>query len=635
MRCPERIVLYTDDAQWGGVAQYNHAVLCALASAGYEVTCVQAPAQNLQKQLEAQLGVRHRWLDYDPTFNVERMLHDSADAERVFREARPDLVLFSNGMPVSLLAARRVAIQMGLPFVVVEGLAAAYLADMFRPHLPELAEQYARARALIAVSRDNLDCLHTLFGLPRHLGQVIHYGRPETYFREPDPSVRARLRSARGIPEDAVLCFTAGRLHPLKGYQYQLEAMQHLGGTAVWQKLYFAWAGIGQLEGAIKKAVHEMRLEDHVHLLGQCDEIANWLDAADIFILPTEAEGMPLAVMEAMAKGLPVMASAVNGIPEELGPTGKLLPPPTIDPKATVAALVSTIQTWATDPKLRCRVGGACRSRAQKMFREERMIAETLAVIERALLPEGDYVSPGLAIARPDHCFPHLQIGDAQRQSWPWLRREIPHNWYVDRRWPGIGFLNRDEAAILYNSALQFKGRRALEVGCFLGWSACHLALAGVELDVVDPLLREPAVLQSVRSSLQSANVLANVHLHAGASPHAVHELAKQRTTGWSLIFIDGDHEGDAPLRDAQACIQHAAADALVLFHDLASPDVARGLDFFRDQGWRTRVYHTMQIMGAAWRGNVQPVIHQPDPNVSWRLPQHLIGYDVSLHGWI
>lgn len=618
------VLLYTDDSQWGGVAQYNHAVLCALVSSGYQVTCVQARADNPLKRREAQLGVRHIWLDYDPSFNVERMLNDPRPAESIFRQFKPDLVIFSNGMPVSNMAARRVAVSMNIPFMSVEGLAAPYLAEMFRSSIPELAEQYARARAVIAVSEDNLHWLHELFGLPKDKGRVLLYGRPSRFFEPPDPLVRFRLRSLWGIPQSAVLCFSAGRLHPLKGFEYQLQAIEHLRRSAVWPQTFFTWAGVGQLEVPIKKHLQETGLAERVKLLGHCDDIASWLDAADIFVLPTEAEGMPLAIMEAMAKGLPVVASAVNGIPEELGPTGKLLPSPKTDPSGAVAALAATIESWATDRELRQKLGSECRERAQLLFREERMIDETMEEIARTLLPEGDYVSPGLAIVRPDRCFPNMVVGDRRHQTWPYFRYEVPHNWYVDRRWLSIGFVSRDEAHLLYNNALQFKGRRALEIGCFYGWSACHLALAGVELDVIDPLLRDPAILESVRASLAAAGVLESVHLHAGASPEAVRELANRQERTWSLIFIDGDHEGLAPLRDTKVCIQFAAPDAMILFHDLASPHVASALEYLNRQGWQTRIYRTMQIMGVAWRGNVEPVSHQPDPRVRWTSPPHL-----------
>ena len=249
------------------------------------------------------------------------------------------------------------------------------------------------------------------------------------------------------------------------------------------------------------------------------------------------------------------------------------------------------------------------------------------------LLQPGDYVSPGFQIIIPDSYFPNMIIADPNASNWPYLRREIPHNWYADKRYPFIGFLNRDEAHILYNTALQFKGKKALEIGCWLGWSACHLALAGVALDVVDPLLEREDIRQSVIDSIQGLNasgVQTSVELIPGYSPQRVEEFSAQFNRKWSLIFIDGEHGGDGPLNDAIACEKLAEEDAIILFHDLTAPDVGKGLDYLKQRGWQTVVYQTMQIMGAAWRGNVEPVKHQPDPNISWQLPAHLQDYSVS-----
>lgn len=250
------------------------------------------------------------------------------------------------------------------------------------------------------------------------------------------------------------------------------------------------------------------------------------------------------------------------------------------------------------------------------------------------VLHRADYVSPGFQIIRPDSYFPNMILTDPNTSDWPYLRREIPHNWYADKRYPFIGFLSRDEAHILYNTALQFKGKKALEIGCWLGWSACHLALAGVALDVVDPLLEREDIRQSVIDSIQGAlnasGVQTTVELIPGYSPQRVAEFAAQFNRKWSLIFIDGEHGGDGPLNDAIVCESLAEKDAIILFHDLAAPDVAKGLDYLKAKGWHTVIYQTMQIMGAAWRGNVEPVAHQPDPNIAWELPAHLLGYDVS-----
>jgi predicted O-methyltransferase YrrM len=243
-----------------------------------------------------------------------------------------------------------------------------------------------------------------------------------------------------------------------------------------------------------------------------------------------------------------------------------------------------------------------------------------------------DYVSPGFATVAPDEAFPNMILGDKSSPTWPFFRRWVDHKWYVDRRNPQIGFANRDEASILYNTALRFKGQPCLEIGCWRGWSAVHLALGGVSLDVIDPMFRDDAFKQGVADSCAAAGVGERVRLHAGASPGAVQELAAARSQPWSLIFIDGDHEGDAPRLDAEIVMRYAPADAMVLFHDLASPYVSAGLDAMRNAGWQTMVYQTMQIMGVAWRGNVTPVEHVPDPEIFWTLPRHLSGYTVS--GW-
>ncbi|MDQ2762027.1 MAG: class I SAM-dependent methyltransferase [Pseudomonadota bacterium] len=243
--------------------------------------------------------------------------------------------------------------------------------------------------------------------------------------------------------------------------------------------------------------------------------------------------------------------------------------------------------------------------------------------------PPGDYVSSGYARIWADPFFPNMVAGERDRSDWPHLRREIPHNWYVDRRQPTVGFVSRDEAHILYNTARRYPGIPALEIGCWLGWSACHLALGGVTLDVIDPLLGLPDIYASVSGSLSQAGISDRVTLVPGVSPARVLELAGLHRRGWNLFFIDGNHEPPGPLDDAKAVAACAPADALVLFHDLASPAVAEGLALLRARGWKTMLYQTMQIMGVAWRGSAQPVAHVPDPAVPWTIPDHLRSWPV------
>ncbi|WP_375467414.1 CmcI family methyltransferase [uncultured Nostoc sp.] len=623
----QHILLSTQDPGVGGVAQYNHSLVCGLIKLGYQVTCLQ-PKSFCDRSIieQKQLGIQHLWLDEGTVENLPHLLTQSGN--------KPDLIVCSNTNPFANLPIKQIAIQLSIPYIVVEGLVEPHLADHYTKYLNELSHQYIKAKSVIAVSFDNLNLLYKLFRLPKYQGQVIYYGRPSEYFTACDLSVRESLRQSLSIPLDAVVCFTAARIENRKGYQYQVEAIKQLIDSSVWTQLYFVWAGAGifdpQLETELKDAIGRLGINKKVIFLGQRSDVSDWLNAADIFVFPSLLEGMPLCVMEAMAKGLPVIASAVSGIPEELGKTGKLLTDPKIDPQATVKELVTTIEDWVINPQLRQSIGQACKQRAEELFREERMMKETVEVIEQALLPDRDYVSPGFKIIRPDKAFPNMVAGDASTCGWTYLRREIPHNWYVDKRQATIGFLSRDEAHILYNTALMFKGKKALEIGCWLGWSACHMALAGVELDVIDPLLCREDIFESVNNSLQAAGIIDSINLISGYSPQKVEELAEKLQRKWSLIFIDGDHESPGPLNDAIICEQLAEADALILFHDLNSPDVAQGLDYLKQKGWNTVIYQTMQIMGAAWRGNVEPVQHQPDLKVNWNLPDHLQHYSVS-----
>ena len=252
-------------------------------------------------------------------------------------------------------------------------------------------------------------------------------------------------------------------------------------------------------------------------------------------------------------------------------------------------------------------------------------LSRTLSYQAHSQLAADDYVSPGLNVIVPDRCFPHLARGDPAASDWRYLRRGLPHAWLVDRRLPRWGFLNRDEAHILYNLALGFCGKPGLEIGCLFGWSACHIALAGLDLDVIDPLLNDQAVAGSVHASLEAARPPGRVTLIPGRSPAAIDGLAAKRPGGWSLFFIDGDHNGDAPLNDAKICERYAAPDCAMAFHDLMSPDVTDAALYLKARGWWVRVYHTAQIMAVAWRGAVNPPAHQPDPRIDWQIPDHVL----------
>ena len=396
-RRESHILLYnTDDPGVGGLAQYNHAILCKLALLGYRVTCVQAKHSSPLLERERELGIEHLWLDFSAHKDLQRVLRNTQDAQEIFASNKPDLIIFSDGWPFANFAAKQVVIQMGIPYMMVIGLVmpehATFACGDVVPYVEGVLYHCLQARAVVVGAYEHLKLLCQHFKLPKERGQVIYLGRSPEYFAPPNAGVRQRLRQEIEIPEDAIVCFISARLASIKGHRYQIEAIKQLQQSPVWSKLYFVWAGTGEgsadnVEIELRETIKELGVSDRVKSIGQRWDILDWLDASDIFILTSLADAAPsLAVMEAMAKGLPVVATAVGGIPEGLGDTGKLLPDPNTDPEGTARELAKTVKAWAMNPELRHQIGQACKQRAEKLFKEERMLAESIEAIEKALL---------------------------------------------------------------------------------------------------------------------------------------------------------------------------------------------------------------------------------------------------------
>ena len=387
------ILLYSDNAPVGGVYQYNHSLLCKLATSSFQVSSVQLEHSNQLVDYQKELGVEQYWISSDFMSGYSRSYTDIETPLDIFSKTRPDLIVFSDGWPMGNFAAKQAALQLDIPYIIVVGFVDPNCAKVERDdgisYTDAAGYHYSRAREVIAVSQENLGLLHTLFKLHSSHGKVIHYGRPPEFFTPAEPSTRQRLREELNIPNDGVMCFTSARLAHVKGYDLQLQALEKLKSLLVWEKLYFVWAGCGikgeSVEQEIKQRTEEIGVDARVKFLGERRDIPDLLGASDMYILPSRAEGMPLAIMEAMAKGIPVIASAVSGIPEELGDTGTLLPDPKVDPEGTISTLVSTIEAWGNNSNLRHQVGAACKQRADRMFTEERMLSQYLDLIHHVL----------------------------------------------------------------------------------------------------------------------------------------------------------------------------------------------------------------------------------------------------------
>jgi glycosyltransferase involved in cell wall biosynthesis len=142
--------------------------------------------------------------------------------------------------------------------------------------------------------------------------------------------------------------------------------------------------GDGTLQEQLSAYIKANRLEDRVHLLGKRNNIPECLAASDVFVLSSNWEGNPLAVMEAMAAGLPVISTAVGGVPElvESGEHGLLVPP------GDRRAFTDAMQTLLDYPEKRAAMAAAASVRASRAFSADRM-AQGYASLYRTALPAG------------------------------------------------------------------------------------------------------------------------------------------------------------------------------------------------------------------------------------------------------
>jgi glycosyltransferase involved in cell wall biosynthesis/predicted O-methyltransferase YrrM len=624
-----RLTIWTNCEAFGGVGEFTHSMAIGMRLRGYEVTVVGPKFDETKRKYEQGIGIEHCQVQLPETGIHAVTIGYEPSTTAVIRELAPDVVLFADGGPIASLLAKKCVSDLSIPMVFSLGIVLEVGAT-YAVRWPGFQKIYEAAHSVVTVSRHNAQLLSRLYPIGSVEPKLIHYGRPETFFRPVNDNRRQEYRAKLGASPDDLVFLTAARYDWIKGYDFFLATLERLRKEPIWSRLRFAWAGEGPLEAQLRAALGELGVGDRVHLLGPRSDIDCWLDAADAFVLPSRAEGMPLSVAEAMAKGIPIIATTVGGIPEQVSGYALLIQPKDFGQVLDVAFGIYQAIYWiANNPEKRNELGRLGKARAEELFREDRMIADYARLIGAAgtNIPDKakphDYVSPGLAVVKPDKSFPNMRDGNTGECDWPYLRREIMHNWYVDRRHPGVGFLSRDEAALLYNAALSFTGQAALEIGSFMGWSTCHLALGGVYLDVVDPFIVNQYFRASIEGSLRAAGAHDRVNLVAGKSPEAVQALARDGKR-WSLVFIDGDHEGDAPRKDAETVEPFATDDCVVLFHDVAAPAVANGLRYFKQCGWKIRIYRTMQVMAAAWRGQIEPPVHFPDTSISIPLPLHL-----------
>lgn len=338
--------------------RYQHCVICLSA---------RGP---MADRLEA-LGVSVRLLGKKPGKDLMAYVR----LRNLLRSLHPDIVhTYNIGALDTALSAR----MAGVRHVVH----AEHGRDATDPHGHNRKYRWLRRllspaiNIFVAVSEDLSEWLAKDVGIPRKKVRLIYNGIDTEQYR---PGNRETATLPGGfVPPGSVVIGSVGRLDPVKGFDVLLQAFARLCASAQAPGPRLMIVGDGPERTALEDLANELGVAPRVWFAGQRDDVPRLLQAMDVYVCSSIAEGIALTIIEAMASGLPVVATRVGGNPELVVPeqTGSLVP--ASDPDALAQALDFSL----AQPELLRAQGSAGRKRAQTHFSVDAMIADYCAVYD-------------------------------------------------------------------------------------------------------------------------------------------------------------------------------------------------------------------------------------------------------------
>lgn len=288
---------------------------------------------------------------------------------KIFFKHQPDVLLLHT--PVAYFWGRPAAAGLGIKAVIsVEHLAMANYYGRFG-RLVNLIQSHLATDQTICVSQDVKTIVKKELLLPEEKIQVIENGIPVTRYRQADPGSLCKQKPVR--------IKMVARLDRQKDPATLLRAIKLLKEENMAVKLDFI--GTGVLQEELAKLTADLAIEDQVSFLGMRSDVADLLLDTDIFVLSTHGEGLPIALLEAMAVGLPCVATRVPGTENVLENNISGLLVPENDPRALSQAISFLIKNPETAQSL----GMEARKRVEKNFSILRTVREYEKFFDRCL----------------------------------------------------------------------------------------------------------------------------------------------------------------------------------------------------------------------------------------------------------
>ncbi|MFH1704828.1 MAG: glycosyltransferase family 4 protein [Patescibacteria group bacterium] len=372
-----RILFLITTADWGGA---QHFILLAAKEAkkrGYEIRL----AAGETGELEARC--REAGLNFRRLKTVKRSISPFADLAALYeirlliRDFKPDVVHL-NSSKMSVVGSMAAQLEkVPLTIYRIGGWAFLEKLGWLKRLIYLKSEQWSASKKDIIVTVHPADeaLAKKLHITPRQKIVTIPNGIDLISFDVAALS-KSAARQALGLDENKIVIGTTANFYPAKNLPWYLQSLSPLLQANA--NLENVIIGDGPERARIVDVIKQFGLEKSVRLIGRRDNAGALLKAFDIFCLPSSKEGMPWALLEAMAAGLPCIATDVGACRWMLEPNAGLIIPPN-----NAGALLESLKVLIANPEERLRLGQAARLAIQTRFRLEDTINKTFELFEK------------------------------------------------------------------------------------------------------------------------------------------------------------------------------------------------------------------------------------------------------------
>ncbi len=321
-----KLLITSPSPERGGVEAYALTIATAAGKEGWDVHVAFPQTQGTTSLIH---DCVHQGVSYHPQqiYTIEGRLLTSitqnlrrlGQAIALLRKINPDVVLINLPLPVQSLDLILVCACLKIPTTIIfHSIPESLSFNPYKLRLYHWAK--ARKQRWVGVSQYNCKLVCESFQLDRSQMDCIYNGVKLS----PDPApidsnnakIRFQVREELGLSPNRRIVLTVGRLDLKKGYSDLASVIPAIVNE--FPDSQFVWVGDGQHREILTQQIHQYGIAEHVSLLGYRTDVPNLLKSADLFVFPTHYEGMPFALLEAMAHQLPIVSSDVSGIPEIL-----------------------------------------------------------------------------------------------------------------------------------------------------------------------------------------------------------------------------------------------------------------------------------------------------------------------------